>query len=101
MTSKFLEIVPLSHRQGNGIAFTTIRWPDFSARPPFGRPFSPLSRHSDTSLLSLSPRHRFPQPTPERAAYAGAGFRRRSAISRTIISNQSIGTATSAGSKVT
>jgi hypothetical protein len=29
MTSKFVEIVPLSHRQGNGIPFAAIRWHDF------------------------------------------------------------------------
>ncbi len=33
MTSKFLGIVPLSHRHGNCIPFAAIRWPDFEIGP--------------------------------------------------------------------
>ena len=66
MTSKFVEIGPVVHLQGNCIPFAAIRWPDFSERPPFGRPFRHFSRHPDTPLLPLSPRHRLPQPTPGR-----------------------------------
>ncbi len=66
MPSKFVEIVPLSHRQGYCIPFAAIRWHDFGNRPALGRPLGHFSRHPDTLLLSLSPRRRFPRPTPER-----------------------------------
>ncbi len=66
MTSKFREIVPPFHRQGNGIPSAAIRWPDLGDRPSFGRPFIQIFRHSDTPLLSFSPGRRFPRPTPER-----------------------------------
>ena len=66
MPSKFVEIVPLSHRQGSCIPFAAIRWHDFGNRPALGRPLGHFSRHPDTLLLSLSPRRRFPRPTPER-----------------------------------
>ncbi len=39
MTSKFVEIVPPSHQQGNCIPFAAIRWHDFGNRPALGRPF--------------------------------------------------------------
>ncbi len=39
MTSKFVEIVPPSHQQGNYIPFAAIRWHDFGDRPALGRPF--------------------------------------------------------------
>ncbi len=39
ITTKFWEIVPPLHRQGTCIPFGAIRWPGFSERPPFGRPF--------------------------------------------------------------
>ena len=68
--SKFVEIVPLSHRQGNCIPYAAIRWHDFGNRPAFGRPLGHFSRHPDTPLLSLSPRRRFPRPTPERVFVA-------------------------------
>jgi hypothetical protein len=70
ITSKFVEIVPPSHHQGNCIPFAVIRWHDFSNRPALGRPFGHFSRHLDTSLLSHSPRRRFPRPTPERVFVA-------------------------------
>ena len=73
MISKLVEIVPLPHRQGNCIAITTIRWPDFSERPPFGLSIGRFFRHPDTPLLSLFPRHRFPQAALKRAGYAEAG----------------------------
>ena len=68
--SKFVEIVPLSHRQGNCIPYAAIRWHDFGNRPALGRPLGHFSRHPDTPLLSLSPRRRFPRPTPERVFVA-------------------------------
>ena len=78
MTSKFVEIVPPSHRQENCIPFAAIRWHDFGNRPALGRPFGHFSRHPDTPLVSLSPRRRFPRPTPERVFVAihrsAAGF---------------------------
>ena len=95
MTSKFVEIVPLSHRQGNGIPSAAIRWPDFGDRPSFGRPFAQIFRHSDTPLLSFSPG---PSISP---TYAGAGLRRNSSIRRRISRNRFLGTATSANCKVT
>ena len=67
MTSKFVEIVPPSHRKGNCIPFAAIRWDDFGDRPSFGRPFCHLFRHPDTPLLSFSLGRRFPRPTPERS----------------------------------
>ena len=70
MPSKFVEIVPLSHRQGNCIPYAAIRWHDFGNRPALGRPLGHFSRHPDTPLLSLSPRRRFPRPTPERVFVA-------------------------------
>ncbi len=70
MPSKFVEFVPLSPRQGNCIPFAAIRWHDFGNRPALGRPFGRFSRHPDTPLLSLSPRRRFPRPTPERVFVA-------------------------------
>ena len=66
MQSKFVEIVPPSHRQGNGIPSAAIRWPDFGDRSSSGRPSAQIFRHSDTPLLSRSPRRQFPRPTPER-----------------------------------
>ena len=57
-----LEIVPLPR----GIPYAAIRWHDFGNRPALGRPLGHFSRHPDTPLLSLSPRRRFPRPTPER-----------------------------------
>ena len=68
--SKFVEIVPLSHRQGNCIPYAAIRWHDFGNRPALGRPLGHFFRHPDTPLLSLSPRRRFPRPTPERVFVA-------------------------------
>ena len=68
--SKFVEFVPLSHRQGNCIPYAAIRWHDFGNRPALGRPLGHFSRHPDTPLLSLSPRRRFPRPTPERVFVA-------------------------------
>ena len=62
MTSKFVEIVPLSDRQGRCIPFAAIRGHDFGNRPALGRPFGHFSHHPDTPLLSLSPRRRFPRP---------------------------------------
>ncbi len=47
MTSKFVEIVPPFHRQGNCIPFTAIRWHDFGDRPSFGRLFGQIFHHSD------------------------------------------------------
>ena len=70
MPSKFVEFVPLSHRQGNCIPYAAIRWHDFGNRPALGRPLGHFSRHPDTPLLSLSPRRRFPRPTPERVFVA-------------------------------
>ena len=61
---------PLSHRQGNCIPYAAIRWHDFGNRPALGRPLGHFSRHPDTPLLSLSPRRRFPRPTPERVFVA-------------------------------
>ena len=46
------------------------RWHDFGNRPALGRPLGHFSRHPDTPLLSLSPRRRFPRPTPERVFVA-------------------------------
>jgi len=78
MPSKFVEIVPPFHRQGNGIPSAAIRWPDFGDRSSFGRPFAQIFRHSDTPLLSFSHRRRFPRPTPERVFAvdhrSGSGF---------------------------
>ena len=70
MTSKIVEIVPLSHRQGNCIPFAATRWHDFGNRPALGSPFGHISRPPDTPLMSLSPRRRFPRPTPERVFVA-------------------------------
>ena len=70
MPSKFVEFVPLSHRQGKCIPYAAIRWHDFGNRPALGRPLGHFSRHPDTPLLSLSPRRRFPRPTPERVFVA-------------------------------
>ncbi len=64
MTSKFEEFVPSSHHQWSYIPFAVIRWHDFGDRPSSGRPFAQILRHSDTPLLSFSPRRRFPRPTP-------------------------------------
>ncbi len=78
ITPKFVEIVRPSHRQGNCIPFAAIRCPDFGNRPALGRPFVHFSRHPDTPLVSLSPRRRFPRPTPARVFVAihrpAAGF---------------------------
>ena len=78
MTSRFAEIIPPYHRRGNGIPFAAIRWPDFGDQPSVGRPFGQICRHSDTLLLSFSPRRRCPRPTPERVLVAdhrsGSGF---------------------------
>ena len=84
MTSKTVEIVPPSHRQGNGIPSAAIRWPDFGDWFSFGRPFALIFRHSDTPLLSFSHRRRFSRPTPERVFAVDhrsgppPGYRRRS-----------------------
>ena len=56
--------------QGNCIPYAAIRWHDFGNRPALGRPLGHFSRHPDTPLLSLSPRRRFPRPTPERVFVA-------------------------------
>ncbi len=53
MTSKFAEIAPPSHRQGNCIPFAAIRWHDFGNRPALGRPFGPVFHHPDTTLPGL------------------------------------------------
>ena len=50
MTSKFVEIVPPFHRQGNGIPCAAIRWPDFGDRSSFGRPFAQIFRHSGSDV---------------------------------------------------
>ncbi len=68
--SKFREIIPPSHCQGNCIPFAAIRWHVFGNRPALGRPFGHFSRHSDTPLLSFSPGCPFPRPTPERVFVA-------------------------------
>ena len=70
MTSRFAEIIPPYHRRGNCIPFAAIRWPDFGDQPSVGRPFGQICRHSDTPLLSFSPRRRFPRPTPGRVLVA-------------------------------
>ena len=70
MTSRFAEIIPPYHRRGNCIPFAAIRWPDFGDQPSVGRPFGQICRHSDTPLLSFSPRRRFPRPTPGRILVA-------------------------------
>ena len=66
------------HRRGNGIPSAAIRWPDFGDQPLVGRPVGQICRHSDTPLLSFSPRRRCPRPTPERVLVAdhqsGSGF---------------------------
>ena len=54
----------------NCIPYAAIRWHDFGNRPALGRPLGHFSRHPDTPLLSLSPRRRFPRPTPERVFVA-------------------------------
>ncbi len=76
--SKFREIIPPSHCQGNCIPFAAIRWHDFGNRPALVKPFGHFSRHPNTPLLSLSPRRRFSRPTPERVFVAihrpAAGF---------------------------
>ena len=78
MTSRFAEIIPPYHRRGNRIPFAAIRWPDFGDQPSVGSPFAQFFRHSDTLLLSFSPRRRCPRPTPERVLVAdhrsGSGF---------------------------
>ncbi len=78
MTSRFAEIIPPYHRRGNRIPFAAIRWPDFGDQPSVGRPFGQICRHSDTPLLSFSPRRRCPRPTPGRVLVAdhrsGSGF---------------------------
>ncbi len=78
MTSRFVELVPPSHRQGNRIPSAAIRWPDFRNRPAFGSPFGQIFHHSDTPVLSFSLGRRCPRPTPERVLVAdhqsGAGF---------------------------
>ncbi len=70
ITPKFREIVPPFHRQGNCIPSAAIRWPDFGDRPSFGRPFAQIFRHSDTPLLSRSPRRRFPRRLPNDRLHA-------------------------------
>ena len=54
----------------NCIPYAAIRWHDSGNRPALGRPLGHFSRHPDTPLLSLSPRRRFPRPTPERVFVA-------------------------------
>ena len=57
MTSKIVEILPLSHRQGNCILFAAARWHDFGNRPARGRPFGHFSRHPVPELEnSLDPK---------------------------------------------
>ncbi len=78
ITPKFREIVLPFHHQEICIPSAAIRWHDFGNRPALGRPFGHFSRHPDTPLLSLSPRRRFPRPTPERVFVvdhrSGSGF---------------------------
>jgi len=38
MPSKFVEIIPPFHRQGNGIPSAAMRWPDSGDWPSSGRP---------------------------------------------------------------
>jgi hypothetical protein len=71
MTSKFVEIVPLVHCQGNCISFAAIRWPDFSERPPFGRHSViflaidfPGLRRSGSSSQIINHAQDFPQQFP-------------------------------------
>ena len=70
--------MPPFHRQADCIPSAAIRWPDFGDRPSLGRPSVQIFRHSDTPLLSFSPRRRCQRPTPERVLAAdhrsGAGF---------------------------
>ena len=56
--------------KGTVSPYAAIRWHDFGNRPALGRPLGHFSRHPDTPLLSLSPRRRFPRPTPERVFVA-------------------------------
>ncbi len=95
MTSKFVEIVSLSDRQGNCIPFAATRWHDFGYRPALGRPFARIFRHPDAFLPSF-----FASPWIS-SAYAGAGLRRNSSIRRRISRNRFRGTAISANWNVT
>ena len=81
--SKFVEFVPLSHRQGNCIPYAAIRWHDFGNRPALGRPLGHFSRHPDDT-------------SPVAVDFIAAGLRRRSSIKLRIFRNRSLGTATSA-----
>ena len=49
MTSNFVEIVPLVHRQGNGIPSAAIRWPDLGDRPCWGA-IHPFFADADFSI---------------------------------------------------
>ncbi len=94
MTSKFVEVVPPSHQQGNYIPFAAIRWHDFGNRPSFGRSFAHIFRHPDTPLPPFFTSQWIS------SAYAGTGLRRRSSIRLRIFRNRSLDTATSASWKV-
>ena len=66
-----MEIVPLSHRQGNCIPYAAIRWHDFGNRPALGRPlghsphrrYTNISKPRDYSTSSASKRTRFSSGT--------------------------------------
>ena len=64
-------------RTGSAIS-SAIRQPGFGDWLSFGRPFGKSSRYPDTPPVSISPRRRFPRPTPERVLVAdhqsGSGF---------------------------
>lgn len=70
MIANFVEVVPLSHRQGNFPPLAAIRWHYFGNRPAIRRPFGYFSWPSDTPLPSFSPDGRFSRHTPERILVA-------------------------------
>ena len=87
---KSMAIIVQVRRRCNGFPSVAIRQSRFDDLAVVGSPFDQFCRHPDTPFPSISPRRRFPRPTPERV------FVVRSSIKPKIFWNNSLGTATSA-----
>ena len=72
MTSKFVEIVPPSHRQENCIPFAAIRWHDFSNRPVPDTPFGKFTRLQILTIEDLFAGKKPAMPPEDPAAFRRA-----------------------------
>ncbi len=63
---KSMAIIVQVRRRCNGFPSVAIRQSRFDDLAVVGSPFDQFCRHPDTPFPSISPRRRFPRPTPER-----------------------------------